>query len=349
MEKLVQPFLYISEKNNFYLIMTILNFCPQIKLLKKLCIAFVLFSSSCFSQQAIDSINKTDSIAKAQLIQKITLLQGKLDSINKKEEQEKKEDPKEWSVNGRTTFLFNQTSFSNWTAGGENNIAGNIGINYDFNYKNEKWKWDNKIIASYGSTHIKNQGYRKTDDRFEYNSILALNSTKNWYFSFFSNFISQFSRGFDYSQNPKLEVSSVLSPAYLSFGPGILWRKNEDIRINIAPGTSRFIFVSKPFSGMYGVPEGKTSIYGIGLNISAFLKFKLMKDVTLENIIALYSDYLDNPQNIDINHQANFRVGINEYLSMNFTLHMISDANASKRVQLRQLFGLGVNYTFHKI
>ena len=169
------------------------------------------------------------------------------------------------------------------------------------------------------------------------------------YVSFFSNFISQFSRSFDYSQDPRQEVSSILSPAYFSFGPGVLWRKSENIRINIAPATSRFIFVSKPFSGLYGVPEGKRSIYGIGLNMSAYLKFKLMKNVSLENIIALYSDYTNNPQNIDVNHQANFEVDINKYLSVNLTLHLKSYTNASTKIQFRQLFGLGLNYTFHKI
>ena len=262
---------------------------------------------------------------------------------------EKKEAPEEWTVNGRVNFIFNQTSFSNWLAGGENNVAGNIGVNYDFNYRNKKLKWDNKIISSFGITHANKQGFRKTDDRFEYNSILALESIEEWYLSFFSNFISQFSRGFDYSQDPRQEVSSILSPAYFSFGPGILWRKNENLRVNIAPATSRFIFVSKPFSGMYGVPEGKRSIYGIGLNMSAYLKFKLMDNVTVENIIALYSDYIDNPQNIDVNHQANFEVDVNKYLSVNLTLHLKSDTNASSKIQFRQLFGLGVNYTFHKI
>ena len=153
----------------------------------------------------------------------------------------------------------------------------------------------------------------------------------------------------DYSKDPRLEVSSILSPAYFSFGPGVLWRKSENIRINIAPATSRFIFVSKPFSGMYGVPEGKRSIYGIGLNMSAYLKFNLIENVSVENIIALYSDYTDNPQNIDVNHQVNFEVDVNKYLSVNLTLHLKSDTNASSKIQFRQLFGLGVNYTFHKI
>ena len=309
-----------------------------------------LFSCNFYAQEKTDSIRKSDSIVKIHLINKIKSLQKRLDSIKKREDDRKKNLIKEWTVNGRLAFIFNQASFTNWTAGGENNVAGSINVNYDFNYRNEKLKWDNKVIASYGSTHLSNQGYRKTDDRFEYNSVLALkNSTKSWYFSFFTNFISQFTRGFDYSKDPKLEVSSVLSPAYLSFGPGILWRKNENLRVNIAPATSRLTFVSKPFSGMYGVPEGKTSMYGLGFNLSAFLKFKVMKNVTMENIIALYSDYLDNPQNIDINHQMNFYVGINKYLSTNLTLHLISDTNASSRVQFRQLFGLGVNYTFHKI
>jgi hypothetical protein len=83
--------------------------------------------------------------------------------------------------------------------------------------------------------------------------------------------------------------------------------------------------------------------------MSAYLKFKIVENVTVENIIALYSDYTDKPQNIDVNHQANFEVEVNKYLSVNLTLHLKSDSNASSEIQFRQLFGLGVNYTFHKI
>jgi len=317
--------------------------------MKKILFLLLLSSSVISAQQKNDSIKKSDSIYRKGLLNEIKILQKKLDSVKKIQKKEKEEFIKEWTVDGRFTFLFNQASFTNWTAGGENNVAGNIGVNYDFNFRNKKIKWDNKIIAVYGSSHVSNQGYRKTDDRFEYNSVLALKTTKRWYFSFFTNLITQFTRGFDYSQDPKKEVSSVFSPAYLGFGPGILWRKNENMRVNIAPATSRFTFVSKPFSGQYGVPEGKTSTYGLGFNMSAFLKFQLMEDLTMENIIALYSNYLRNPQNIDVNYQINFLISVNKYLSTNLTLHVIADNNASSRVQFREVFGLGLNYTFHKI
>lgn len=282
-------------------------------------IAFLFISFSCFGQTATDSIPKQS------------------DSI-----------PKFWNITGKVTFLFNQSAFSNWTAGGDNAISGNLTLNYDLNYKDGNWKWDNKIISSYGSSYISKDGYRKTNDRFDYNSTLAYKSIGNWYGSFYANLITQFSRGFDYSKEPKELVSGVFSPTYLSFGPGFLWRKSEDMRVNIAPATSKFTFVGQKLSGNYGVPEGKRSLYELGFNLSGFFKFKIYDDVTMENIINIYSDYLNKPKNIDVNYQANFAVSINKYLSTNITLHLIADDNASSRIQFREIFGLGINYIFHK-
>lgn len=317
--------------------------------MKQIFYLLLFISISSFSQGKIDSIRKANSIKRITLKRQIDSMQKTIDSLRKREEIWKRLDAKSWSVEGKFTFLLNQSSYSNWIAGGENAVAANIVVNYDFNYKRYDWKWDNKIISSFGSSYLDNQGFRKTDDRFEYNSVLAYNTGKSWYYSFFSNFITQYTRGFDYSKNPKELVSSSLSPAYWSFGPGMFWRKNENYRVNIAPASSRITFVSRAFSGEYGVPEGKTSVYSIGLNLSAYIKLKLAENITLENIVQLYSDYLNNPQNIDVNYQANVFITINKFLSMNLTLHVIADDNAINTVQFRQLFGLGLNYTFHKI
>ena len=263
--------------------------------------------------------------------------------------QEKKDSiPKKWEVNGRFTFLFNQSSFSNWTAGGDNTVAGNIGINYDFNYKNKRWNWDNKIITVYGLSHVKGQGYRKTEDRFEYNSLLGLKSKGYWFFSFFTNFRNQYSRGYDYKKTPKLPVSDFFSPAYLSFGPGMLWKKSDNARINIAPATARFTFVSDEFSGKYGVDPGENTSFSLGFNLSAYYKTSVMENILMENILTLYSDYLHNPQNIDVDYQVNFFVKVNKNVSVNVAFHTVIDDNASSKIQFKQVFGLGFNYIFHK-
>jgi hypothetical protein len=56
--------------------------------------------------------------------------------------------------------------------GGTSNMAGNFGINYDFNYKRGAVVWDNKFILAYGLSKIKGDSRTaKTDDRLELNSL----------------------------------------------------------------------------------------------------------------------------------------------------------------------------------
>lgn len=266
--------------------------------------------------------------------------------------QEKKNDSipviPRWKVNGQFTFLFNQSTFTNWKAGGDNTIAGNFGVNYDFNYKEGNWNWDNRIITVYGLSNVKDEGFRKTSDRFEYNSLLGKKTKKNWFLSFFLNFKTQYSKGYDYKPTPKIAISDFFSPAYLSFGPGLLWKKSDNAKINIAPATARFTFVSDDFSGKYGVDPGKNSKLALGFSLSAYFKFKVMENVTMKNIIALYSNYLERAQNVDIDYQMSFSVLVNKYLSMDILLHTLIDDNASSKVQFKEIFGLSVKYTFHK-
>jgi hypothetical protein len=66
----------------------------------------------------------------------------------------------------------------------------------------------------------------------------------------------------------------------------------------------------------------------------------------MENRLNLYSNYLQDPQNVDVDYQMNVVMKINRYLSANIALQTIYDDNAIKAVQVREVFGLGVNYGF---
>ena len=253
-----------------------------------------------------------------------------------------------WKIHGRVAFIFNQSSFSNWASGGENTVAGNININYDFNYKQGNINWDSRIISGYGLSYLGAQGYRKTNDRLEVNSLLGVKTGNYWFLSFIGNFRTQYANGFDYSKKPKAAVSGFFSPAYLTFGPGMLWKKSDNLSINIAPATARYTFVSNSFSGQFGVAEGKNAAFSLGFNLSSYYKLQLLENIEMENIITLYSDYLSNVRNVDLDYQTNIRFKVNKNIKMHITFHTIIDDNASSRIQFRQLFGLGVNYSFHE-
>lgn len=268
--------------------------------------------------------------------------------------QKKKQDslPKpKWKINGRFAFIFNQSSFSNWASGGENTVAGNININYDFNYKKKNVNWDTRIITGYGLSHISEKGYRKTDDRFEVNSLFGFKTSKYWFFSFIANFRTQYAKGYDYKKDPKVLVSEFLSPAYLTYGPGMLWKKSDDINLNIAPATARYTFVNDFFTkdaGRFGVDQGEIVAFSLGFNLSGYYKFVLMENIEMENILSIYTDYLANVGNLDIDYQTNIRFKVNKHIKMQLTFQAIVDDNTASKIQFRQLFGLGVNYNFHE-
>ncbi len=262
--------------------------------------------------------------------------------------QDKKEVEKAWKKSGDISLMFNQASFDNWIKGGENSLALNGLINYNFNYKKSKSVWDTKLIMAYGLSRI-NDDTKKTDDRFEINSVYGQQASKLWYYSFFGDFKTQMTDGYDYSVSPKITTSKLFAPAYLSFGPGMLWKKSDNLKVNFAPATSKMTFVmddALSAVGAYGVDPGKNLRYEIGMAINGYYKFNLMENISMENILGLYSNYLDHPENVDVDYQMNMVMTINKYISANFGLNLLYDDNALQDIQLKEVFGLGFNAKF---
>ena len=252
-----------------------------------------------------------------------------------------------WKKVGTFSFLVNQSSFDNWIAGGVSNISGAIGVNYDFNYSKANWSWDNKIIVAFGITKIKAQDLQKSNDRLEWNSVLGKKAKGNWNYSLFLNFKTQFT---DDLNSETKGPTSILSPGYLQVGPGMLWKKSDDLKVNIAAATSKLIVVDKeltlPDDAYFGVEEGNSVRYELGASIGAYYKFTLMENITMENILNMYSDYLEDPQNVDFDYTINIVMGINKYFSTNLAFQAIYDNNAFQGLQTRQMIGLGINYSF---
>jgi len=265
---------------------------------------------------------------------------------------------KYWKSKGNFSALFNQSTFDNWLAGGENNISGTVGLNYDINYSKKGWDWDNKIIASYGLVKTRTSSFaKKTDDRLELNSLLGhqMKTGSRWFYSAFMNFKTQFTKGYVYSKDAngaeiRDEYTNFFSPAYLSFGPGVMYKKNDNFKFNLSPATSKLTFVDKNFTlpdeAYFGVEEGESIRYELGMNASLYYKVGVVANVSFENILNLYSNYLEDPQNVDLDYQLNIVMKINKYLATNISFQTIYDDNAYQGFQLRQVFGVSFNYIF---
>ena len=87
--------------------------------------------------------------------------------------------------------------------------------------------------------------------------------------------------------------------------------------------------------------------------------FKIKPPLTVKLI--LYSDYLNNYGNVDINWELNFDLTINEYVTANVGTHLKYDDDIKykedidddgildilgPKIQLKQLLGVGFSYNF---
>ncbi|EPE01485.1 DUF3078 domain-containing protein [Capnocytophaga sp. oral taxon 336] len=257
-----------------------------------------------------------------------------------------------WTKGGNASLMFSQAAFNHdWTGGGTNNVAASLAVSYAFNYKKDKWAWDNNVFVDYGITKLEGDDYsRKTTDRFEVNSVLGYQlNNPQWYYSFFLNFKTQMTDGYKYENTGRTLINQMLSPGYLQFGPGMLWKKSDNLKVNLAPATSKITTAKSRWTEtgpFYGVEQGKNIRYELGFYLNGYAKFTVMDNVSFENILSLYSNYLDKPQNVDLDYTANIVMTINKYLSANFTFQAIYDDDAAKAFQIREVLGLGVNYKF---
>lgn len=259
-----------------------------------------------------------------------------------------KDTTKLWTKKGNISLLFSQSAYNKqWLGGGTSNVAGNFSLNYDFNYKKGDVVWDNKFILGYGLSKIKgDEKTAKTDDRLELNSLWGKKAKGDWYYSVFFNLKTQMDSGFDKNG---VRISHFFSPSYFQFGPGMLWKKSNNLSVNFSPATAKLILVDDHFTEFgpsFGVLQGDTSRFEFGASIQGYYKLNIMTNVSVENRLNLYSNYLDNPQNIDVDYQMNVIMKINKYLSANVALQAIYDDNSVKAVQVREVFGLGVTYGF---
>lgn len=268
---------------------------------------------------------------------------------------------KSWTIKGENSLLFNQTAFSNWSAGGISSFGGNLGLNYDFNYKKEKWNWDNKVILGYGLTKQEDYGWRKSDDKIILNSLLGRQLKDFWLATFYTNFQTQFTNGYDYSLDNEPLISTFFAPATLGFGPGLAYKKDDNFKMNLSPAASRITFVLNDElsqQGAYGVDPGDKLRYELGANFDLYYKKEIFKNITIENMLKLYSNYLEKPKNVDIDYTLNVFMKVNDYISANAGVQLVYDDDIKlpygnddpqkyrSQLQVKQLFGAGITYKF---
>ena len=115
--------------------------------------------------------------------------------------------------------------------------------------------------------------------------------------------------------------------------------------------------------GAFGVEAGKNFRAELGAYANiAFKKDELMKNVNFLTKLDLFSNYLKNPQNIDISWETLIVLKVNEFISATINTILLYDddilvkvdegpegsAIMGKRAQFKEVIGVGLTYKFLK-
>jgi hypothetical protein len=328
---------------------------------KSLPILFILFSINSFSQITI--ITKvSDSVSKS----KHTNLNAEIttDTIS------------HWTNKNTVGVDIAEIAFVNWSAGGTSSITGLVKAQFKRDYKDEYQVWSNDLIFRYGLNKQEGIELRKTDDVFKINSTYGYrkDTLSNWYHSAKFNFNTQFTNGYNYP-NTKNPISKPFAPAYTFLGIGSEYiYKAEKFNFYASPLTFKNTLVldqTLANQGAYGVKKavydslgnliskGKKSKTELGILVTNYIEREIAKNITIKNRLILFTDYLHNFGNIDVDWQFQADFKVNHHVKANIGLNLIYDedieiieikngvtTNKGAKIQIKQALGIGLEYSF---
>jgi hypothetical protein len=269
-----------------------------------------------------------------------------------------------WTKGGVAALTFSQVSLTNWAAGGNNNVSVNGFFNLFANYKKSKLDWSNNLEMGYG---VVKQGQdatpQKTDDIIIATTQLGYQlKGDKLFWSSLLDFRTQFVEGLDEEGN---RISDRMAPGYLLVATGLDWKPSPVFSLTYAPVTGKFTFVTDDAlaaAGAFGVTPGENFRAELG----SFLKMKLAKDNIVKNVnfsskLELFTNYVENFGNVDINWQNLVAMKVNSWLTVNWQTQLIYDDDIkiasgvdasgeptgfAPRTQFKSVFGVGLSFQF---
>jgi len=269
-----------------------------------------------------------------------------------------------WKKGGVFSLNLAQTSLTNWASGGQNSLAINGLVSAFANYKKDKTVWDNSLDLGYGLLKQgKNSNVMKTDDKIDFLSKYGHEAFKNFYYAALFNFKTQMSPGYNYP-NDIDKISTFLAPAYVLGAVGMDYKPNEYFSAFIAPLTAKLTIVNDQVlsdAGAFGVSNGESLKSEIGGYLRVIysrndFKSEFLSNVSFTTKIDLFSNYANNPQNIDVSWETLITLKVNKFISVNFNTHLLYDDDikipieageaVGSKVQFKEILGVGFSYKF---
>jgi hypothetical protein len=276
-----------------------------------------------------------------------------------------------WKYHTEASFALNQGLVTNWVKGGENNISTALDITWYADYSNKPMLISSNHFAriKYGLIKSGDDRIRKNIDLLETNSKINHKAFGKFDFSGIMLFKTQVSRGYNYP-NDSVPVSKFVNPAILTLGFGLDYKPDKFTSINFSPLSYKVTFVPDTASidqTRYGVPANRKSKHEPGASFLISNEFRPVRNMTVTNRLQLFTNYITNPLNIDVDWELILQANLNWFTDVRLNTHLIFDDDTrtpvfdkdknpvmgndglqkkTARIQFKELLGLSFIFRF---
>jgi hypothetical protein len=262
-----------------------------------------------------------------------------------------------WKFDGTYSFNINESSFTNWVAGGNNQVGLSTILKPTFVYDDKKWSWETDMDFRYGFQKNKSSKGQKSDDVLRMESKLGRRISEKWKFSGFYSINTQFSSS---SSDGQL-VSTFMAPAYTNLSLGFDYNPNDKISIYMTPWNLRTTYVlndSLSAKGSFGVTPGKYVVIKMGPSFLIKYKDEFLKNFLIDTKLGVFMNVMDGIGNPVVNWDNILTMKVNKYIATTFAFNLFFDPDSKldvkdasgqvtgkvAKVQFKQTLGVGFNY-----
>ena len=277
-----------------------------------------------------------------------------------------------WKYRKESSFIFSQASLTNWVKGGDNSISTSIDITGYADYNNIPLKLssNNFIRLNLGFLKSGDIPLRKNLDLLETNSKLNHKAFGKFDFSAILLFKTQVAPGYDFSSEPSVMVSKFMNPAVLTVGLGLDYQPNKTTSLNFSPLSYKGTFMTDTAhidQTIYGIPKNRKSLNEPGVSFMITNEFKPLKTVSVINRLQLFTNYIHNPQNVDVDWEMIGVANLNWFTDVRLDTHLIFDDDTktpeldknnkpvllpdgavkkTARIQFKEIIGISFTFRF---
>jgi hypothetical protein len=253
-----------------------------------------------------------------------------------------------WHKDLTGSFNFTQASFSNWAAGGVDNVSWLAGAHGRFKRFGGVTNWTTNLRFEYGQVKEKDQQAKKSFDLIFLETIVDFNTSRLVKPYARASGKTQFAAGYKYETDTRTRVSDFADPLYLEQGAGVGYQAGQGLITRLGVGLKETF--ARDFAAIYTDDKDtadkieKRRIEG-GAESVTELDRNFGKQLGVKSRLALFWPFNDTSR-LDVDWMTDVTLKAIGALGVTFKFEALYNKTILDKVQWQQVLGIGLTYRF---